>query len=103
LSQGNINKPEVDIPGHAAKIRLEALDASTGTIHLNIRTPEGTVKKATAVVEFTRVPLISLVWLGSILQILGCMISLMLRYRKKVTEKPKAEVPEKEVKKTAKR
>jgi cytochrome c biogenesis factor len=79
------------------------LDASTGTIHLNILTPEGTVKKATAVVEFTRVPLISLVWLGSILQILGCMISLMLRYRKKVTEKPKAEVPEKEVKKTAKR
>ena len=103
LSQGNINKPEVDIPGHAAKIRLEALNASTGTIHLNIRTPAGTVKKATAVVEFTRVPLISLVWIGSILQILGCAISLMFRHKKVIEAKVQQNLPIRERKKKSRR
>jgi cytochrome c biogenesis factor len=103
MQGGIINKPEVDIPGYAAKIRFEAMDATIGTVRLVIINPQGATQKATAVVEFTRVPLISIVWIGSILQILGCTISLMLRYRKKAREKPKAEVQEKGVKKTAKR
>jgi len=98
-----VNKPALDVPGHNAKIMFEAMDATTGTVRLVVISPQGVTQKATAVVEFTRVPLISIVWIGSIFQILGCTIALMFRHKKKVSEKSKAAVPEKEVKKAAKR
>ena len=87
LPGGVIKKPEVDIPGHAAKIRVEGMDATSGTIQVNVVSAQGGIRKATAVVEFTRVPLISLVWLGSILQILGCAISLVIRHKKRMPAK----------------
>jgi cytochrome c-type biogenesis protein CcmF len=98
-----VNKPEVDIKGHNAKVRFDAMDATTGTVRLAIINPQGMTQKATAVVEFTRVPLISIVWIGAIFQILGGTISLMFRHKRKMSEKPKAEITEKEVKKVAKR
>jgi cytochrome c-type biogenesis protein CcmF len=99
LPGGGVNKPEVEIPGHTAKIRLEAMDATTGTIHLNVISAQGVAQKASAVVEFTRVPLISIVWIGSILQILGCTISLMFRHKKKVKTTIQESSPQKEDKK----
>ncbi|HUT84401.1 MAG TPA: cytochrome c biogenesis protein CcsA [Thermodesulfobacteriota bacterium] len=102
LPGGVVNKPEVDIPGHNAKVKLEAMDATTGTIHLNVISAQGVAQKATAVVEFTRVPLISIVWIGSILQILGCTISLMFRHKKVVVAKVQSP-PQREQQKKSKR
>jgi len=99
LPGGVVNKPEVDIPGHNAKVKLEAMDATTGTIHLNVISAQGVAQKATAVVEFTRVPLISIVWIGSILQILGCTVSLMFRHKKRVKATIQESSPQKEDKK----
>lgn len=69
--------PFVEIPGHNLRIKLDRIEASSGTVRLTWRGENATTTPAEAVVDVTIVPLISLVWLGTLLMVAGGILALL--------------------------
>ncbi len=85
MENGEMRGDEVAIPGTDYKVRLTALDANTGMIQLDILSPNPKQKTARDMlaIEISEKPLISLLWLGTVLMLVGMFISLIDRIKPK--------------------
>ncbi|HPR63587.1 MAG TPA: cytochrome c biogenesis protein CcsA [Thermoanaerobaculia bacterium] len=74
--------PEIHIPGSDVRARLQRIEATSGSVILATSDSAGIQTGGKTVIEFTRVPFISLVWLGTLMMIVGGVVGLLPGKRK---------------------
>ncbi len=83
MQDGKLQSSEIDIPETTYKVQLESIDANEGKVLLAVHSvassPVG--GKDILAVEVSEKPLISILWLGCIVMILGVSISLADRIK----------------------
>ncbi|HHM24462.1 MAG TPA: hypothetical protein ENJ23_05395 [Bacteroidetes bacterium] len=81
---GKFRSTEVEVPGNGAVIRIAGINASEGSVHLDIITADDNPGDAVDLlgVEVSEKPFIGILWLGTIIAILGLAISLYFRAKR---------------------
>ena len=82
---GKLTSNLVDIPGTDYKIRIESLDATSHRVTFLLQSPAPGQEKPRDIlaIEVSEKPLISILWLGSVILLLGIAISLFDRGTRK--------------------
>ena len=77
-----MSSPWVDLPLlEGASARLEGMKVESGTIHVTLRSPEGTARPAMLSIEVSRKPLINALWLGILVLTAGTGLAALHRAR----------------------
>ncbi len=78
---GKLQSDRVDIPGTPYKVQIESLDASSHRVNLVLHAPAPGQQEPRDIlaIEVSEKPLISVLWIGSILLLLGIAVSLLDR------------------------
>lgn len=80
-SDGGMDSQPADVPDSFYKIKIASVDASAGKVQLSLLQPEmdTDAAKDMMAIEVTEKPLISVLWFGTILFIIGSFLSLINR------------------------
>lgn len=83
MEDGKIRSDEVEIPETNHKIRLEHVDANSGSVTLLVSSPSAALGKSKPMmaVEISEKPFISILWIGTLIMILGVAMALYDRIR----------------------
>jgi len=86
VENGKIRADEIEIPETDYKIRLEKLDANSGSVVLSVfsSTTDKTAPQDILAIEVSEKPLISILWLGTIIMILGLTLAFVDRIKDKL-------------------
>ncbi|MEJ2634848.1 MAG: cytochrome c-type biogenesis CcmF C-terminal domain-containing protein [Calditrichia bacterium] len=83
MENGTLQSEEVSVPETDYKIRIEALDANQGMLKLAVLSPSKATGQADDIlaVEVSEKPLISILWFGTIVMIIGVFVTLVDRIK----------------------
>ncbi|RMG63248.1 MAG: hypothetical protein D6715_11440 [Calditrichaeota bacterium] len=81
MKAGKLTSDVVQVPGTDYRLRIESVNASEGKLTLAVLNPtqEGGEARDVFAVELSEKPLISLVWLGTVVLVFGFALSLVYR------------------------
>ena len=84
LKQGSFISPDVTIPNQDASLKIGAIDASNGSIKLQLVTNDQNAEQTVNMlgVQISKKPLIIILWFGTLLAIAGIIFSLIYRVNK---------------------
>ena len=96
---GEMDSQPADIPGTAYKIKIVSVSATDGVVELAVMSPQhdaGTTPRDMMAVEVTEKPLISILWIGTLVFVFGSALTLTNRVRLRPgrRQKNKADVEE---------
>ncbi|RMF58342.1 MAG: hypothetical protein D6748_08995 [Calditrichaeota bacterium] len=87
-SRGKMKSTEAEIPGTPYKIKINSVNPTNGTVDLALvgSMNEGETPKDQLAIEISEKPLISILWFGSIIFVIGSALTLVRRrrYREKI-------------------
>ncbi|GAB4328086.1 MAG: cytochrome c biogenesis protein CcsA [Calditrichia bacterium] len=88
MADGELQSSEVRIPGTEYKVKVDKLDANTGSVTLAVMNPSksATVAKDQVAIEVSVKPLISILWLGTLILLAGMAVSIMDKKKRTAVE-----------------
>jgi cytochrome c-type biogenesis protein CcmF len=83
IQEGNRLAPETTIPETNYKVRIEEMDANTGSIVLSVSslTSDENELKDVLAIEVSEKPFISILWLGTLIMLVGVVIAMLDRIK----------------------